>query len=342
MARLRAAVRFPRPAVLAVPHRRAEPRFPVVGNEYMARAALAEFMSSPGGSPGGLATSCSDPPSRVAMDRPGLRGHHETAGARREARPARDRASSGGRPGSRPGSRSCGTRATVLREKGQVVLGKIPEIQQEITQHERNIAGRRPSGPGASRSAPTSPTCRYRIRKLQQKIIDLQHKARTLRAPGRPEDPEGGRAQGQGRPPPRADPAGGAGGGQLPAARRPPADRDRGRGRRARRSRRRRRATPTLRVRAAMKLIVTRRDARLGQGRARRGRAPARPRDAEDGRPRPRRDPPAGPPAHQREHRPDRQRGPGEARARDLGPARRSRSSPRRRCSSTGAAPTPR
>jgi len=69
--------------------------------------------------------------------------------------------------------------ATLLREKGQRVLGEIPEIEQEITQHQRDIdaaTARKSSGPLTSDIT----AIHYRVRKLQQKVVDLQQRARGL------------------------------------------------------------------------------------------------------------------------------------------------------------------
>ena len=69
--------------------------------------------------------------------------------------------------------------ATVLREKAQRVLGTIPDFEQRMAQHERDIkAATDRSGGGPVTSDVTN--LHYRVRKLQQKIVDLQHKARTL------------------------------------------------------------------------------------------------------------------------------------------------------------------
>jgi peptidoglycan hydrolase CwlO-like protein len=69
--------------------------------------------------------------------------------------------------------------ATLLREKSQNVLGGVPEIEQEIKQHQRSV--------DAATSRRTSPVLtsdvtalHYRIRKLQQKVVDLQQKSRSL------------------------------------------------------------------------------------------------------------------------------------------------------------------
>jgi predicted nucleic acid-binding Zn-ribbon protein len=69
--------------------------------------------------------------------------------------------------------------STLLREKGQRVLAEIPEIEQQMKQHERDIkaaTGQRPGG--AITSDVTS--LHYRVRKLQQKVVDKQQKARHL------------------------------------------------------------------------------------------------------------------------------------------------------------------
>jgi predicted nucleic acid-binding Zn-ribbon protein len=69
--------------------------------------------------------------------------------------------------------------ATLLREKAQRVLANVPEFEQQIKQHERDIhsaTGRGGGGP------PTSDVTglHYRIRKLQQKVVDRQQRARAL------------------------------------------------------------------------------------------------------------------------------------------------------------------
>lgn len=69
--------------------------------------------------------------------------------------------------------------ATLLREKAETVLERIPEYQQEMAQHERTIQ--------VSTSQHTHHTVgsditglHYRIRQLQQKIVDVQHRARRI------------------------------------------------------------------------------------------------------------------------------------------------------------------
>ncbi len=67
----------------------------------------------------------------------------------------------------------------VLREKGQRALARIPEIEQQMKQHERDIeAGTNRAGGAPVGSDVTS--LHYRVRKLQQKVVDRQQKARTL------------------------------------------------------------------------------------------------------------------------------------------------------------------
>lgn len=69
--------------------------------------------------------------------------------------------------------------ATVLREKAQRVLAEIPEIEQQMKQHERDIeAGTSRAGGGPVGSDVTN--LHYRMRKLQQKVVDRQQKARAL------------------------------------------------------------------------------------------------------------------------------------------------------------------
>jgi len=69
--------------------------------------------------------------------------------------------------------------ATLLREKSEKVLSRIPEYQQEMVQHERTIQ--------TTTSQQTTHTVgsditglHYRIRQLQQKVVDVQHRARRI------------------------------------------------------------------------------------------------------------------------------------------------------------------
>jgi chromosome segregation ATPase len=69
--------------------------------------------------------------------------------------------------------------ATLLREKSQRVLAEIPEIEQQVKQHQRDIeAGTDKAGSAPIGSDVTS--LHYRVRKLQQKIVDKQQKSRAL------------------------------------------------------------------------------------------------------------------------------------------------------------------
>jgi len=69
--------------------------------------------------------------------------------------------------------------ATLLREKSQRTLAEIPELEQAIKQKERDIlaaTSRRGGGPLTSDVT----SLHYGVRKLQQKVVDRQHKARQL------------------------------------------------------------------------------------------------------------------------------------------------------------------
>lgn len=69
--------------------------------------------------------------------------------------------------------------STVLREKAQRVLATIPEIEQQMKQHERDIeAGTDQTGGAPIGSDVTN--LHYRVRKLQQKVVDRQQKSRSL------------------------------------------------------------------------------------------------------------------------------------------------------------------
>jgi len=76
--------------------------------------------------------------------------------------------------------------AAILREKGQKMLGRIPDLESEIAQLDRDIQAR--SGRPSADGIPMTPSVgigsdvtslHYRVRKLQQKVVDMQHKART-------------------------------------------------------------------------------------------------------------------------------------------------------------------
>jgi chromosome segregation ATPase len=68
--------------------------------------------------------------------------------------------------------------AALLREKGQKILGRIPELEQEMAQHERTIQTAMKQHQGRTIGSDIT-GLHYRIRQLQQRIVDTQHKART-------------------------------------------------------------------------------------------------------------------------------------------------------------------
>jgi chromosome segregation ATPase len=68
--------------------------------------------------------------------------------------------------------------AAILREKAQKVLGMIPDIESEIAQHDRDIQAATARMGGAPIGSDVT-NLHVRVRKLQQKVVDLQHKART-------------------------------------------------------------------------------------------------------------------------------------------------------------------
>jgi len=69
--------------------------------------------------------------------------------------------------------------ATLLREKAQKVLAEIPEIEQQMTQHQRDISASTGNKPGVAVTSDVT-SLHYRVRKLQQKVVDKQQKARHL------------------------------------------------------------------------------------------------------------------------------------------------------------------
>src|SRR5208282_6329460 len=69
--------------------------------------------------------------------------------------------------------------ATLLREKAQKVLAEIPEIDQHRVQHERDIAAATGGKVGVAVTSDVT-SLHYRVRKLQQKVVDKQQKARHL------------------------------------------------------------------------------------------------------------------------------------------------------------------
>ncbi|HTT26315.1 MAG TPA: hypothetical protein VMH90_05070 [Thermoplasmata archaeon] len=69
--------------------------------------------------------------------------------------------------------------AAVLREKAQSVLAVVPEYEQEINQYQRDIQASTQRTAGIVVGSDVT-TLQVRIRKLQQKIVNRQHKARSL------------------------------------------------------------------------------------------------------------------------------------------------------------------
>jgi len=69
--------------------------------------------------------------------------------------------------------------ATLLRERGQKVLAQIPEIEQQMKQHERDIDAATKKTGGAPIGSDVT-NLHYRVRKLQQKVVDRQQKSRAL------------------------------------------------------------------------------------------------------------------------------------------------------------------
>ncbi len=69
--------------------------------------------------------------------------------------------------------------ATLLREKSQRVLAEIPAIDQAVKQHQRDIAAATEKTGGAPIGSDVT-NLHYRVRKLQQKIVDRQQKSRAL------------------------------------------------------------------------------------------------------------------------------------------------------------------
>jgi hypothetical protein len=69
--------------------------------------------------------------------------------------------------------------AAVLREKAQAVLAVIPELEQEMSQYQRNVQASTQRTAGIVVGSDVT-SLQYRIRKLQQKVVDRQHKARGL------------------------------------------------------------------------------------------------------------------------------------------------------------------
>ncbi len=69
--------------------------------------------------------------------------------------------------------------ATLLREKSQKVLAEIPQIEQEMAQHDRDIKAATGGRVGVAVTSDVT-SLHYRVRKLQQKVVDKQQRARHL------------------------------------------------------------------------------------------------------------------------------------------------------------------
>jgi peptidoglycan hydrolase CwlO-like protein len=69
--------------------------------------------------------------------------------------------------------------ATLLRERAQRVLAEVPEIEQEMKQHQRDIEASTSKSAGAPVGSDVT-GLHYRVRKLQQKVVDKQQKSRAL------------------------------------------------------------------------------------------------------------------------------------------------------------------
>jgi chromosome segregation ATPase len=69
--------------------------------------------------------------------------------------------------------------ATLLREKSQRVLAEVPELEQRIKQYERDVEGVAAESKGTPPNSDVT-ALNYRIRKLQQKVVDHHQKSRAL------------------------------------------------------------------------------------------------------------------------------------------------------------------
>ncbi len=69
--------------------------------------------------------------------------------------------------------------ATLLREKSERVLAEVPDFEQRIKQYERDVE----TASGDARGGPPTSdvtALNYRIRKLQQKVVDHHQRSRAL------------------------------------------------------------------------------------------------------------------------------------------------------------------
>lgn len=68
--------------------------------------------------------------------------------------------------------------AAILREKGEKAVTDIPDFEQQIKQYERDIDAATNRQGGAPAGSDVT-NLHFRVRKLQQKVVDRQQKART-------------------------------------------------------------------------------------------------------------------------------------------------------------------
>jgi predicted nucleic acid-binding Zn-ribbon protein len=68
---------------------------------------------------------------------------------------------------------------TLLREKAQKVLAAIPQVEQQMSQHDQAIKAATQRSPGLNVGSDVT-SLHYKNRKLQQKIVNMQHRSRTL------------------------------------------------------------------------------------------------------------------------------------------------------------------
>ncbi|MGA7923965.1 MAG: hypothetical protein WCA77_08325 [Thermoplasmata archaeon] len=68
---------------------------------------------------------------------------------------------------------------TLLREKAQKVLAMIPQVEQQMAHNDQAIKSATQRSPGLNVGSDVT-SIHYKNRKLQQKIVDMQHRSRTL------------------------------------------------------------------------------------------------------------------------------------------------------------------
>jgi chromosome segregation ATPase len=98
-----------------------------------------------------------------------LAAHHDRAAARAQQRVARLNTR----------IEKLRHQATLLREKSQKVLADIPDIEQQISQHDKDIKAATGGKAGVAVTSDVT-SLHYKVRKLQQKVVDKQQKARHL------------------------------------------------------------------------------------------------------------------------------------------------------------------